>query len=362
MPSHQDLDFFNRLLHRLVFSHPRLQRRIAEIEDDLFATELEAVDASRPVFIAGLPRSGTTLLLRILYDTGEFASLTYRNMPLIMAPILWQRISQRFSRHEASRERDHGDGIQISPDSPEAFEEVLWLNHLSAIIVGENHLTVPESWQVPKTFYGSLRQLMRKVVFLQSELTNTPGLRYLSKNNPNLARIALLVEAFPDSSILVPFRDPLAQAMSLLHQHENFTVRHQQDEFSRKYMQWLGHYDFGLNFKPTKFGSEKSWTDQDDFGDIYSWLRYWVQSYRHSLEQQHTNVHFVDFDQLLATPTKMLTAIGRAVRIRSQERLNRCSRLLRSPKTVTRAISYSDNNLKRDVEDTYQQLKACALS
>ena len=38
------------------------------------------------MFLSSLPRSGTTLLLNYIHSSYEFYSLTYRNMPFIMAP------------------------------------------------------------------------------------------------------------------------------------------------------------------------------------------------------------------------------------------------------------------------------------
>src|SRR3990167_7383137 len=84
--SRSDYSFADRLLHRMAFAHPILQRALGEIESDMFAAKFEKVAAARPVFVTGLPRAGSTLLLEMLYKTGEFAAFTYREIPFVLAP------------------------------------------------------------------------------------------------------------------------------------------------------------------------------------------------------------------------------------------------------------------------------------
>jgi hypothetical protein len=73
------------------------------------------------VFVAGLARSGTTILLNAIHQSNQFASLTYDDMPFILAPNFWKKISPNIS-HDKLQERAHGDGVRVSTNSPEAFE------------------------------------------------------------------------------------------------------------------------------------------------------------------------------------------------------------------------------------------------
>ena len=79
---------------------------------------------NKSIFICGLPRSGTSILLNKIYSSKAFASCTYRNMPFILSPNIWS-FFQNFKKSNYS-ERAHKDGIKINIDSPEAFEEVFW--------------------------------------------------------------------------------------------------------------------------------------------------------------------------------------------------------------------------------------------
>ena len=50
--------------------------------------------------------------------------LSYADMPFVLYSNLWSKIS--FNKNSKYTERAHGDGIKVSTESPEAFEEVFW--------------------------------------------------------------------------------------------------------------------------------------------------------------------------------------------------------------------------------------------
>ena len=77
-----------RAIHYLAFSAPFVQKALGELESDVLMRGRHAPAPGREVFITGLPRAGTTLLLELLYRTGEFCSFTYRHMPFILAPLI----------------------------------------------------------------------------------------------------------------------------------------------------------------------------------------------------------------------------------------------------------------------------------
>jgi hypothetical protein len=114
----------DQALHRMSFRTYSTQVSLANIEDKIFSTKLSQFQLSKPVFITALPRAGTTLLLECLADVPEFATHCYRDMPFVLIPCLWNRYSRIFQRKVELQERAHGDGMQISPDSPEALEVI----------------------------------------------------------------------------------------------------------------------------------------------------------------------------------------------------------------------------------------------
>ena len=105
-------------LHKFALSSQFMREVTFDFEsNNIFSSSL----TGDHIFITGLARSGTTILLNALYKSNIFASLSYADMPFILAPNLWSKISLS-KRDSALKERAHGDGIKVSKESPEAFD------------------------------------------------------------------------------------------------------------------------------------------------------------------------------------------------------------------------------------------------
>ena len=109
-------------LHQIALSSQFMREVTFDFENTNMST-LNELD--NHIFITGLARAGTTILLNALYKSNIFASLSYADMPFVLAPNLWSKISFKEKDLEL-KERAHGDGIKVSTESPEAFEEVFW--------------------------------------------------------------------------------------------------------------------------------------------------------------------------------------------------------------------------------------------
>lgn len=279
----------DRLTHRVAFSHRAVQDILAEIEATAFGKHWRDQPLVRPIFITSLPRAGTTLILETLARVAGVATHTYRDMPFVRAPILWNRLSRRFNASREATERAHGDGMMIHTDSPEAFEETVWI----ARFAGHYRRHGIRLWQAPAPdFAAELADHMRRIVVLRSGGIS-PGARYLSKNNANIARIGVLRSAFPDAHILVPLRDPLAQARSMHRQHLRFAGRHAEDRFAERYMADIGHFEFGALHRPVLFDGVDDLTARHGGPDqLEYWIGYWIAAYRHLAGQE--GVSFLD--------------------------------------------------------------------
>ncbi|MBD3222244.1 hypothetical protein GF314_13485 [bacterium] len=332
MPSHDDYSWFDRWLHRLALARPGIQVGMAEVENDLHGKTLARVPDGGEVVVTGLARSGTTLLLELLHGTGEFACYTYRHMPFIVAPLLWDRISRPFRRRAVARERAHGDGVSVSYDSPEAFEEVVWLAHLRDRFVRDDHLDPLTTREVDREFVAAYRASVRKCRLLavgDGDPARAP--RYLAKNNADLSRLGLLAELIPAGRIVIPFRDPRAHVGSLMAQHALFTERHADDRFSRQYMEWLGHFEFGEALRPIDYGGWLADEPRPRRVDAGFWLRYWTAAYRHALAEADERAILVDFDALLADGRPQLGRLARRLELDRPERLIQTADRLRAP-------------------------------
>jgi hypothetical protein len=329
-----DYSIIDRFLHRFAFSTPMLQKILSDFEDDLFRSKITSIESRNEVFVAGLPRAGTTLLLSLLYATGEFATFTYRQMPFILAPLLWNKISRPFQQPGENKERAHGNGMEVSFDSPEAFEEVIWLAYLKKKIVRQDYLLPLSKGEYTQEFADAIRNSVKKCILLEvDEKLAVESLRYLSKNNANISRIELLKELFPSSKILVPFRHPLSHISSLMKQHERFIEEHGQDSFSKKYMQWLGHFEFGDNFKPINFDG---WLAEKTIPlviDHNFWIQYWTAAYAYVLKHKDERIQLVDFEALLKSGEPILDNIANYIGLRDKSTLIAGAATLRSPTT-----------------------------
>lgn len=308
MSAYSGLD---QTVHKIAFSGRMLQLSMADMEDGMFAKDLKGITGARPIFITSLPRAGTTILLTALAHVPDLATHLYRDMPFLMAPMLWNRLSKGFRKNTSLTERAHGDGIQVGYDSPEAFEEVIWKafwpDHYKTD--GISLWTAADRNAEAEEF---LHKHLAKIIALRCG-PNAAGGRYISKNNGNVARIPLLRAIFPDADIVVPIRDPLTHAASLLRQHENFLRQQAEDPFVKRYMGDIGHYEFGELHRPIAFPGLEALTSGTTPADLDYWLGYWIAAYEH-LQSLDAGIRFVSHERQcndgLAEMTSLCAALG----------------------------------------------------
>ena len=258
-------------LHKFALSSQFMR----EVTFDFEKTTISSLsETENPIFITGLARSGTTILLNALYKSNIFASLSYSDMPFVLAPNLWSKISFKKKDLEL-KERAHGDGIKVSTESPEAFEEVFWKTFAE-----EDDDELEKKFRV---YVGNILYKYKKE-------------RYLSKNNQNIKRVELIISIFRNSKILIPFREPIQHAYSLLTQHKKFIEDATDDKFISKYMKWIGHTEFGPNYIPIH---NKNLNFQNDL-EINHWIEQWYLNYSESLQslKNKKNVHFISYEKL----------------------------------------------------------------
>ncbi len=260
-------------LHQLALSRQFMRETAFDFESAIISTEQ---DSENHVFVAGLARSGTTILLNALYESSQFSSLSYDDMPFVLAPNLWSylRLGKQIND---TVERAHNDGIQVSFSSPEAFEEVFWMTF------DQNDINTKEKF---KSYVRLINMKYKKT-------------RYLSKNNQNIRRVEQISDIFPRSQILIPFRDPLQHSFSLLCQHQKFLEYSKNDVFISNYMKWIGHTEFGPQYKAIH---EKNLIFKNTL-DINHWLEQWILTYRNCYAQlkHKNNVHFICYEKLCSS-------------------------------------------------------------
>lgn len=283
--------FLDRLLHRLALQSGSIAEMSFELDKRMVASDPARIRHRRHVFVSGLARAGTTVLMRRFHATGLYRSLTYRDMPFVLAPNLWRRLTSASKREIEPGERAHGDKLLVDADSPESLDEVFW-----RIFTGNEYIR--DRQLVP---YAPPAELIDKFAgYVDSILSADSPVRhrYLSKNNNNILRLGSIHRAFPNALILIPFRKPLQHAHSLLQQHKRFSQLQARSGFTLSYMTWLCHHEFGLDHRPilpAGITAPQYPTNTMDY-----WLQLWCDTYSWLQNSKPDTALFVCYEDLCA--------------------------------------------------------------
>lgn len=343
-----DYGTLSKLLHNLSLGNTVVGEICFDIELSAKRKDIHPSINGRHVFVSGLARAGTTILMRSLYDTGEFASLTYRDMPFVLAPNLWAKIVRYVNLETNKKVRAHGDGILIDFDSPEALEEVYWKTFIGKKYIRKDRL-------LPHTVEHEIVEKFRDYVSLL--LMRYDKSRYLSKNNNNVLRLNSILDTFPHAIVLVPFREPFQQAYSLMKQHQRF--KNESDPFTKKYMGWLAHHEFGSAHRPFEWGvqnKEKYHTDTINY-----WLYQWVATYSALLDMfekqpsQCTRLIFICYESICFDSGGVWAALSNKLNIDSRTIPDFEMKFDKTP---------SSNNLKLEqrAKELYEKLSSYSRS
>jgi len=286
-------------------------KSLGNTETELLGERLDNIALDRPVFIAGLARSGSTMLLDIFSRLPQVGTHRYRDFPLVFVPYFWNRFQERFAASAAPVERPHKDRIKITKDSPEAFEEPLWTYFFPFVHdPGARHLlTAAQANPRFDTFY---REHLRKILLVRGRQ------RYVSKGNYNIARLQYLAHLLPDARFVVPIRHPVSHVNSLVRQHRLFTQYSREDRRVPHYMRGAGHYEFGPQRVPINLDEEsgrrivEAWNaGDDDLGYAILWRS--VYAHARQLARQNESlakrIVFVPYEDFCAQPVAMLSRL-----------------------------------------------------
>jgi hypothetical protein len=192
---------------------------------------------------------------------------------MLFTPYAWQRFLERVPRRPATpTERAHADGIQVTPQSPEAFEEMLWMAFFDDLHRPGKSAVLDADTSNPgfESFY---RDHLRKLLLLRG------GRRYLSKGNYNVTRLTYLLRLFPDARFVLPVRDPVWHIASLMKQHRLFLRGEQAHRRAVTHLQRVGHFEFGADRRPIDPGDtaaiEQIQALWKSGAEVEGWARYW---------------------------------------------------------------------------------------
>jgi len=291
-----DYTYWSKLLHTIVLDNYNLGRFLFELEIKVF--HKSNVLSEKPfVIVTGLARGGTTALTNLLYDKAIFHSITYANVPFLLAPNFWKKIYKPLSSKK--KVRAHDDKVLFSENSIEALEEYFFKAFLKDSYIKERHL---EKHEINK-------DILLKYYKYQDLFRDNNDTIYLAKNNNFLLRYESILKFNKQFKLVLIFRKPIEHAQSLLRQHENFLAQQEEDNFILKYMNWLGHYEFGQNQKYFSFDNDKLLENYDK-SDLSYWLAIWINYYSEvtKIVDKH-RICLVNYDDFLENPAKIKKAL-----------------------------------------------------
>lgn len=290
-----DYSYWSQLLHTLVLDNYSLGHYLFKREKK----NAQVIPNDEFMVITGLARAGTSALTHLIYDENHFHSISYANMPFLMAPRIWKKIYR--PKNAKKKERTHQDKVLFSYTSIEALEEYFFKVKTNDEFIDKDKMNLH---QISRDTYEDY--LMYQQLFQQPNINTL----YLAKNNNFLLKYKSLRRYNELFKIILVMREPLAHATSLMRQHHQFCQAQAEDPFILKYMDWLGHHEFGLHQKVFDFGNSWSLAHTDQSSVNY-WLEVWVNYYTYvGTIIGDKNLLLVHYQDLLKSPAELKNKIA----------------------------------------------------
>ncbi len=263
--------FFGWLVH----AHPNFWIDVGKLETWLLKGRLAGRAVQAPIYVTGLARAGTTLLLNLFASHPRLTSFKYCDYYGAFTPFWADRLFRAAGVGAARKqERAHADGVQINAYSPEAMEEILWMQFFDYLHDPAVNNAVERQTSHPEfeTFYAAT---------LTKLLLARGGERVVSKNNYNITRIAYLAKLYEDARFVIAVRHPVAHVASMARQHQR-NLAHFSSPAHRQYLRNAGHFEFGPERVPITLDAEKTRHIQrlwNEGCDAEGWAEYWNAIY-----------------------------------------------------------------------------------
>ena len=341
-------------LGNLVANHTKLWIKLGNAETVLLKPDLQNIHVQNPIYVCGLARSGSTIILETLASIPDIASHRYQDFPFLFTPYWWNSLLSVMGKKNAhKKERAHGDGILVNSESPEAMEEMLWMAFFSQLHSERTSELLNENTE-QKAFEAFYTSHIKKLLLARK------ASRYLSKGNYNLTRMAYIQRIFPDARFIIPIRDPITHVESLVRQHKRFMEAGSADAHAIRHMDITGHFEFGQNRKAVHTGDDAqfqeivtSWKNGDD---VRGFALQWNMLYRLIYQQMIANKKLgkaclvVPFENLCDAPQDTLTHILSHCNLQADEHwLASKAATIRAPSYYTSSLSEVDKKLIRDI-------------
>jgi hypothetical protein len=319
--------------------------RLGNLESATLREQLDAIPIVCPVYVAGIARAGTTIVLELLSRHPEVATHKYRDFPGQFIPVWWNR-GQRGQAAPLS-ERAHGDRLQVSVDSPEAMEETLWMAFFADLHRPEVSCVLDRSTSNLR-FEQFYQDHLKKLLLVRERS------RYVAKGNYNLTRFGYLQKLFPDARFVVVVRNPRDQIVSLIRQQRLFSAGESDYPRALAHMRRVGHFEFGLDRRAICVGDGKAaevmqlWQQGEEvrglarsWASIYGWLA--EQLAADETLQAATRV--LRYEDLCAEPAGEVEALLSHCQLAPTEEISDFARQIAAPSYYAPELTSQDEQI-----------------
>ncbi len=275
--------------------------------------DIRKLKINKPIYITGLARAGTTIVLEMLSKHPDLATHQYKNLFIPYFPNWLYKLTNKVRLYSKPTERIHKDGIMVTRDSPEAVEEIFWRKYFKHTSTEKFSHIINGNIINPK-FERFYPNHIRKLLIAQKRS------RYLAKNNYNITRLEYLLRIFPSTKFLLIIRNPVNHIASLIKQTKFFMKMEKQIPLLQDWLKILGHQEFGhhricINVNNTELIHKirKLWSNKKTY--VKGWAYYWVSIYDFIADSLEVNeklrsaTFIVNYNELCENPADIIDRI-----------------------------------------------------
>ena len=251
---------------------------LGNLESKMLERKIARQSVDRPVYICGLPRAGTTITLQMLSEHPQVVTHKYADFLMPYMPYVWNKVFPLVPVNAMKEpvQRIHRDRIEVTRDSAEMGEEILW-EHFFPFIHDEQRYSVLDASTANPRFESFYRDHLRKLALVRGRS------RYVSKAIMCVLRMQYLRKLFPDARFLLYVRNPFDHVASMIKQDRIWAEIERSDPRQIEIIELTGHHEFGPNQVMANVGDTELLADirrQFDAGDwARSRARYWAYVY-----------------------------------------------------------------------------------
>jgi hypothetical protein len=251
---------------------------LGNLETKMLQRRLAGRSVDRPVYICGLPRAGTTITLQMLSEHPDVVTHKYADFLMPYMPYVWNQVFPRIPV-DAMRKpvpRIHRDRIEVTRDSAEMGEEILW-EHFFPHIHDESNYSVLDGTTSNPAFESFYVDHLKKLALVRGRN------RYISKAIMCVVRMQYLRRIFPDARFLLYVRNPIDHIASMIKQDRIWAEIEKSDPRQIEIIELTGHHEFGPHQVMANVGNPDELREIRRLFDAGQWglsrARYWAYVY-----------------------------------------------------------------------------------